>query len=446
MTARDKPTIKGYFQNGKSPNQDHYADLIDSYQDAGSVGSVATGAEIDTGTDNVKYVSPKAIRDSGLISGAVPAEISGLTDKATPVDADVILAENSANSFSKIKITWSNIKFTLNTYFGGIFAPIAKGVTNGDSHDHNGGDGSRIPYSGIQDVSGADRILGRINYGVGPVEELTQANVRTIIGAGSGYGLDADMLDGIHGTQFVRNDVGGQTTGPSFTIKKASTDHQGGVLILEKTTGGSLTGSPLIDLYDNSLRIYESGANYRGAFLDLSKCLDGATSRLWHDTIVQGTSFPSDPYTGRQFFRTDLGLDCFYDGSRWLTKNLFTASMSQLSLSGTSSGGGTALWNTYQFYIERIVVQIKVSGTHNASNYWDVYARSINNGYGAATTLYTFNTNGLAAGVFYDKSVTPGTRTDATNKYWLDWSANKINAPGNIDFLFFTYVFRYIIT
>lgn len=29
------------------------------------------------------------------------------------------------------------------------YAPLAKGVTNGDSHDHNGGDGAQIAYSGL---------------------------------------------------------------------------------------------------------------------------------------------------------------------------------------------------------------------------------------------------------------------------------------------------------
>ena len=29
------------------------------------------------------------------------------------------------------------------------YAPIAKGVTNGDSHDHNGGDGGQISYANL---------------------------------------------------------------------------------------------------------------------------------------------------------------------------------------------------------------------------------------------------------------------------------------------------------
>jgi len=54
---------------------------------------------------------------------ATAAEISGLTDKATPVDADVILGEDSAHLtvFSKIKITWANIKATLKSYFDTLY-------------------------------------------------------------------------------------------------------------------------------------------------------------------------------------------------------------------------------------------------------------------------------------------------------------------------------------
>lgn len=76
-----------------------------------------TGAEIDTGTDDAKFATAKSIRDSGLISGAVSGEIAALTDKATPVDADVTMIEDSAATNAKKKLTWANIKATLETYF-----------------------------------------------------------------------------------------------------------------------------------------------------------------------------------------------------------------------------------------------------------------------------------------------------------------------------------------
>ncbi|MCE5214023.1 MAG: hypothetical protein LLF83_04810, partial [Methanobacterium sp.] len=68
---------------------------------------------------------------------ATAAEISGLTDKATLVDADVILGEDSAagTAFSKIKITWSNLKATLKSYFDTIYTRevILKILADGDS-------------------------------------------------------------------------------------------------------------------------------------------------------------------------------------------------------------------------------------------------------------------------------------------------------------------------
>lgn len=36
------------------------------------------------------------------------------------------------------------------------FAPIAKGVTNGDSHDHSGGDGAQIAHSNLSGLSAGD--------------------------------------------------------------------------------------------------------------------------------------------------------------------------------------------------------------------------------------------------------------------------------------------------
>jgi len=63
-----------------------------------------------------------------------------------PLDTDVfptttLIAGLPADGYS----LWSDIK----TALGAIFAPIAKGVTNGDSHNHLGGDGAPIPLGGI---------------------------------------------------------------------------------------------------------------------------------------------------------------------------------------------------------------------------------------------------------------------------------------------------------
>ncbi len=66
----------------------------------------------------------------------------------TPLDADEFGFWDVVAGLLR-NITWANIKATLKTYFDTIYAPIAKGVTNGDSHDHNGGDGAAIVEAAI---------------------------------------------------------------------------------------------------------------------------------------------------------------------------------------------------------------------------------------------------------------------------------------------------------
>lgn len=71
--------------------------------------------------------------------------INALTGKTTPVDADKIPVLDSENSFNHNWLSFTQLK----VYLATLYAPTAKGVTNGDSHDHSGGDGAQIAYSGL---------------------------------------------------------------------------------------------------------------------------------------------------------------------------------------------------------------------------------------------------------------------------------------------------------
>jgi hypothetical protein len=53
--------------------------------------------------------------------------------------------------------------------------------------------------------------------------------------------------------------------------------------------------------------------------------LKGDGSFIWK----QGTSFPASPATNDRFFRTDYGLEFYYDGTRWVSTQLFTKNSSQ---------------------------------------------------------------------------------------------------------------------
>jgi len=71
---------------------------------------------------------------SNPFNKTISGEIIGLTDKPTPLDADVALIESVADTNAKRKLTWLNIKNTLKTYFDGIykatFAYTAEDVAN----------------------------------------------------------------------------------------------------------------------------------------------------------------------------------------------------------------------------------------------------------------------------------------------------------------------------
>jgi hypothetical protein len=103
--------------------------------------------------------------------------------------SDQINIPGTSGNFVSIN---ANNNIVDSTYDATDFALAAKGVTNGDSHDHNGGDGAQIPtggivdgaitYAKIQDVSATDKILGRQTSGSGDVEEITCTSfARTIL-------------------------------------------------------------------------------------------------------------------------------------------------------------------------------------------------------------------------------------------------------------------------
>jgi len=69
----------------------------------------------------------------------------GYTPPATTADNDFQVGSGGA----WVKKTLAEVVTILRTSLDSIFSPIAKGVTNGDSHDHSGGDGAQIAYSGL---------------------------------------------------------------------------------------------------------------------------------------------------------------------------------------------------------------------------------------------------------------------------------------------------------
>ena len=97
----------------------------------------------------------------------------------------------------------SSIKTYIQGIFDTIYAPIAKGVTNGDSHDHSGGDGAQIDHGGLGGLSDDDHpqyikdseftqdsgVL--VGTGAGTFQEEIGTTLRTSLGLAIGTNVQA---------------------------------------------------------------------------------------------------------------------------------------------------------------------------------------------------------------------------------------------------------------
>jgi hypothetical protein len=89
-------------------------------------GNVPSSVEIDGGfgPDIVEINQGPAGADAVITNASIGAVLSSATAKTTPVDADTIPLTDSAASNALKKVTWANIKATLASYFGTVYAAL----------------------------------------------------------------------------------------------------------------------------------------------------------------------------------------------------------------------------------------------------------------------------------------------------------------------------------
>lgn len=108
--ANIKATLKTYFDT-----------LYNLYTHPTSDGNLHAPATSTTNDNKIL----KAGATAGSISWSdIGLVVNGLTNKATPLDADSVLIVDSASANVGKKTTWANIKEALKTHFDGIYATI----------------------------------------------------------------------------------------------------------------------------------------------------------------------------------------------------------------------------------------------------------------------------------------------------------------------------------
>jgi hypothetical protein len=133
---------------------------------------------------------------------------------------------------------------------------------------------------------------------------------------------------------------------------------------------------------------------------------DGSTTvDLASSLLAAGSSFPGSPATGQHFFRTDRGIEYYYDGTRWLS----THRMDKYIPFATNSGGnqttytGTTLISRFHppsnetYWVDRVTWWVRVDTTNNIFNYWTLRTGHEGNTFGGSVDL-DIVTSGLTAG------------------------------------------------
>lgn len=190
---------------------------------------------------------------------------------------------------------------------------------------------------------------------------------------------------------------------------------------------------------DGSLTIDKDGANTPLPGLNLRTLLVNANNNLggvlWS---TGGTSFPTSGLaTDYLFYRTDLDMWFFYDGTRWLSSTLYRETFLlndalQPIVGAAANVGYSPAWNTdHDLWVEKLYASTYVATTNNGTNFWTVALNKINSAF-ALTSMGNFTTAADTVATLTKHTATIGALLTPGTNPLLGLSATKTLTPGGI--------------
>lgn len=251
--------------------------------------------------------------------------------------------------------------------------------------------------------------------------------------------------------------------GKTHTVAKQATDAgtaRGTGTFVQFLTGGTtpdglvypvdLLGSSLINpMTTTGDLIYSSDNSGTPARLGLGAA-GGAVSRVngalaWNS----GTSFPSAA-TGDRYWRTDLGMEAYYDGTRWLTTQVLEMNGTPLVFEGQTTSQVLAHltpWGTaYDIWMVRFDASLRVSTTNDGTRFWAMDLRLLTSGNTVTSTPSTFNTSAIAADTTTKFSTVIGAQWTVATDPIADILLTKTSTPGALTYCAFSLKYRLVLT
>lgn len=169
----------------------------------------------------------------------------------------------------------------------------------------------------------------------------------------------------------------------------------------------------------------------------LAKGNAGAVLAMGNGSVIwnAGTSFPASKATGDRYWRTDLAMDFYYDGTRWLTVQEFIHPIPNgdsafpawpLTANG-NPGRSTLLSSDWQIYLVKYYANTYVSTTNSGTAYWTVNLIADPGG----STIATFNTSADSPDTHTGHAVSVNTAL-TTSFRTVTVQAIKTSTPGNL--------------
>lgn len=149
-----------------------------------------------------------------------------------------------------------------------------------------------------------------------------------------------------------------------------------------------------------------------------------------------GTSMPANKATGDRYWRTDLGLEAMWDGTRWVTSTLYRQTFAPTVATSTSNNtlyrvSGPAA-SGYGWLLVSLEWTTYVITTNNGSNYWSFQFATWDGGTGPTNLGSAFTTAADAADAYVGHNSTTMAGVVASSIELFQIDTTKVSAAGTL--------------